>query len=422
MVRAPPRILGLPAPRPKLRPYKYFADDSPPLPAILFDIIDGLPVQQVEPELYPQLLPLLRERERALKEWRNQPASRAIADAIAYVEGYRYADDPQQLRPRALRTTRITADRLSATELSLHVNMAMRGEVHEIDPRHYRVLIRELQRIKTAALAESDYLLAERAGNASRRVIALTSDNRFREIANGRVDALSEQLQIKSADRDELVERSAREIAAAERRRDDDIRRMARAHEAELRKFDEQFEMDPPPELRKFSPTLLQLRVREKYMVQSGRYREATRVREEAGRLEKREIEQQRERWAEQLKFQKMELEKKQEERIFVRRMNADHQIAQLRRATAAAVEHQAKAVQHLEHQFKGATTVQSFAELAEARPRTSRRGGNAPKIKVIDHAAVMFRRRAIINTAVYSKTAQSSPGSPRAVDANTIR
>jgi hypothetical protein len=421
MIRPPPQILGLPAPRPKIRPYKYFADDNPALPAIVFDLIDGLPIQQVEPELYQELLPLLRERERALKEWRNQPASRAIADAIEYVQSYSYATDPNRLKPRSMRTTRIVSDKLSPTELGLNVNMAMRGEFHEIDPRHYKVLIKELQRIKTEALAGSDYLLAERAGNASRRVIALTSDNRFRELANGRVDALSEQLQIKTADRDDLIERSAQEIAAAEKRRDDDIRRMNRAHEAELKKFDEQFDMDPPPELRKFSATLLQLRVREKYMVQSGRYREATEVREEADRLEKRETEQQRERWAEQLRFQRMELQKKQEERIFVRRMNADHQIAQLRRATTAAIEHQAKAVQHLEHQFDGASTVQSFAAVAEERPSSSRRGQKA-KVKVMDHAAVLFRRRAIINTAVYSRTAQSTPGSPRVMEANTIR
>jgi hypothetical protein len=376
----------------------------------------------VDPELYQQLLPLLRDRERALKEWRNQPASLAIAIAIEYVENYRYASDPNQLKPRWMRTTRITTDKLSPTELSLNVNWAMRGEFDEIDPRHYKVLIKELQRIKTEALAESDYLLAERAGNASRRVIALTSDNRFREIANGRVDTLSDQLEIKTADRDDLIEKSAKEIAAAEKRRDDDIRRMNRLHEAELRKFDEQFDMDPPPELRKFSPMLLQLRVREKYMVQSGRYREATEVRAEADRLEKRETEQQRERWVEQLKFQRMELQKKQEERIFVRRMNADHQIAQLRRSTTAAIEHQAKAVQHLEHQFEGAATVQGFAALAEERPRSPRRGRKAPKIKVIDQAAVMFRRRAIINAAVYSRTAQSTPGSPRAVEGNTIR
>jgi hypothetical protein len=421
MIRAPPKILGLPAPRPKIRPYKYFADDNPSLPTILFDIIDGLPIQRVDPELYQQLLPLLRERERALKEWRNQPASRAIGDAIEYVQVYRYANDPNQLKPRSMRTTRITSDKLSPMELSLNVNMAMRGEFHEIDPRHYKVLIKELQRIKTEALAESDYLLAERAGNASHRVIALTSDNRFEQIANGRVDTLSDALQIKTADRDDLIERTAKDIAGAEKRRDDDIRKMNRAHEAELRKFDEQFDMDRPPELRKFSATLLQLRVREKYMVLSGRYREATEVREEADRLEKRETEQQRERWVEQLKLQRAELQKKQEERIFVRRMNADHQIAQLRRSTTAAIEHQAKAVQHLEHQFESAATVQSFAALAEERPRSSRRGRKAPKIKVIDHAALMFRRRAIINTAVYSKT-QSAPGSPSALDRTMIR
>jgi hypothetical protein len=68
LIKPPTKSLGLPAPRPKIRRYKYVQDENPSLPAIVFDIIDGLPIQEVEPELYQDLLPLLRDRERALKE------------------------------------------------------------------------------------------------------------------------------------------------------------------------------------------------------------------------------------------------------------------------------------------------------------------------------------------------------------------
>jgi hypothetical protein len=408
-IRRPAKAMGLPAPRPKLRRYKYIADEEPSLPAIVFDIIDGLAIQDVDPELYQPLLPLLRDRERALKEWRNQPASRSIEAAIDHITKYRYADDPNQLQPKFVRSLRPSGNKLSPVELGITVNMALRGEFDDIDPRHYRAIIRELQRVKSEALSEGDYLLAEKAVTASRRVLALTSENRFRNITSSRVESLAMQLEGKTTDRDDLVERSAADVARAEHRRDADLRRMERENDRELREFDRQFETEPPPELRKFSPTLLQLRTRERYMVQSGRYAEATEVRAEAERLERREIEEHRQRWVQQLHLQRQELVKKQQEKMYVRRVNADNQIAQMKRAAGAAVDHQNKAVQHAQHHYHSARVVQSFGRDGHATARETR----LPKliVQTADPAAVEFRQRAMINTIVYSRV---SPGSAK--------
>jgi hypothetical protein len=412
-VRSPGRSLGLPAPRPKVRRYKYISDEEPDLPTIVFDIINSLPIEEVDPELYQRLLPLLRDRERALKEWRNQPASRAIEIAIAYIVSYRYENDPNKLKPRALRTMRKTSNKLSPTELAITINLAMRGEFDDIDPRHYNVIIKELQKLKTDALSEGDYLLAERVMNASRRVIALTSDNRFRDIATAKVDDLEMQLQVKSTDRDDLIERTAKSIEAAEHRRDADLRRMERENDRELREFDKQFDMEPPPELRKFSPQLLQLRMRERYMVQSGRFREATAAREEAERMEKEESEEHRRRWAAQLKLQRADLSNRQQEKMYVRRANADHLIAKMRRAGDDAIDHQEKAVQHIESQYQGARVVQNFSAAAGSAG-AGKKAEALPRLKThtIEPEAVQFRQRALINTIVYSRT---SPHSARA-------
>jgi hypothetical protein len=281
----------------------------------------------------------------------------------------------------------------------------MRGEFQDIDPRHYRQIIRELQRIKIDAVSEGNYLLAERAVTGSRRVLALTSQNRFRDITIAKVDALGEQLQTKTNDRDELVERAAMAIAEAERRRDEDLREMERENERELREFDKQFAMDPPPELRKFSPTLLQLRVRERYMVQAGRYREATEARTEAELIERKESERHRRRWIEQLQLQRSELLKRQEEKLYVRRINADKQIARMRRASDAAVDHQAKAVQHVAQHYEGARVVQGFTGQA----RSSEGGLPRVRIPTVNPKAVQFRQRAMINTVVYTRTTPNS-------------
>jgi hypothetical protein len=403
------KSFALPMPRPKIRRYKYVRDENPDLSKIVFDIINGLPIEQVEPEIYPFLLPHLRDRERALKEWRNQPASRALEAAIDYIQNYRYCNDPNQLQPRTMRSLHVNANTLSETELNLTVNLAMRGEFSQIDPKHYRVIIKELQRIRTEALSDGDYLLAERAVNASRRVLALSSENRFAEIATAKVDSLAMQLRGKLQDRDLVLEDCEQRIREAEKKRDADLRQIERENEEELREFDKQFEEKAPPRFRKFSPTILDLRTREHYMVQAGRYAEATEVREEADRLEAVESEEHERRWIEELKLKRQELIKKQEERMFVRKMNGDILIEKRKKANLTAIDHQEKSLQHIEHHLNGAVAVQNLGNspVATTRGVMSARG-HRPQLQrpkqTRDPEAMEFRRKAMINTIVYSK------------------
>lgn len=413
MTLHPPRApLGLPAPRPKPRLYKYLSDEDPELGTIVFDIIDGLSIEEVEPELYQRLLPLLKDRERALKEWRNQPASKSIADAIQYIENYRYCNDPKRLQPRSLRTTRTIGGKLTETELSINVDMALRGEFKQLAPRHYRAIIRELQRVKADALRDGDYLMAERCVNASRKVLAMTSENRFEEMTTARVDELAEKLRTKENDRDEVKEHWARSIRDAERKRDADLKMMEKENEKELREFDKQFDLDPPPEMRKFSPQLLQLRVREKYMVQSGRYVEATEVRAEAEKMMAKEIQQHHERWIESLKLKRADLIKKQQERMYVRKVNANNLIEKMRRESIAQIDHQEKAVQHIESHYEDAVIVQNFSAVGGTTTRSVKNTTGRsplPKLTPANPQAAAFRQQAMINTIVYSRTPKTA-------------
>lgn len=413
----------MPAIRPKVRKYKYLYDENPDLQGIVFDIIDGLSIDEIEPELYPCILPLLREKERSLKEWRNQPASRSISSAIEHIENYRYCNDPKQLQPRGMRAVPTKAGNLSPTDISIQVDLALRGQFNHIDPRSYKILVKELQNVKQEALQNHDYLLAEQAVNAYRRVIALNSDNTFAEITAAKVDELADKLILKETDRDELKQKWEKSIKDAEKQRDKDLQEIDQQNELELKEFDLQFQLEPPPELRKFSPNLLQIRAREKYMVQSGRYVEATALRKEANRLEAIESEEHKQRWINQLKLKREELIKKQEERKFVREMNANNAIEKMRRQSLQEIDHQVKAVQHVESRYEDATIVQNLGntkKISSAKSTaTTRCSGSSfttsktssrPKTKVQQNQsnAALFRQRAMINTIIYSRIGQS--------------
>ncbi|OHT07989.1 hypothetical protein TRFO_23697 [Tritrichomonas foetus] len=428
------RAFALPSPRPKPRLYKYLFDEEPSLDTIIFDLIDGLSITEVEPDLYNSLLPLLREKERALKEWRNQPASRSIAEAIEYISNYRYENDPKQLQTRSFRRSirgtisdQSTKLIMTPAELAISVDSALRGEFKRIDPRAYRTLILELKKIHKDALNNHDYLLAEQAVNASRKVIALTSDNKFAEITSAKVFELSEKLAIKENDVENLREKWERSIFEAERSKIEDLKEIEKLNEQELIEFDKQYDLPPPPDLRKISPNILQLRAQEKYMVTAGMYSQATELSHEVDQLEKAEKEVQQERWIDFLNHKREEVIKKQKEKLFVREMNANNVIEKMKRQAQSEIEKQEKAVKHVEAHFESAAAIQSLGNTKITKsPRNSNynnnnsnnmnrnnHGANGKSSKSVEQSpAALFRQRAMINTIVYTKTGKS----PRAM------
>ena len=402
MTKSMTRSFGMPRARPKPRQYKYLSDENPDLQTIVFDIIDGLPVDEVEPELYGSLLPLLREKERALKEWRNQPASKSIAAAIDHITNYRYSNDPKRLQPRSIRNTAQKVDgKVSEYQLSICVDNALRDEYRHIDPGFYKPLINELKKVHKDAVNDEDYYLAEQAVNSRRRVIALNSDNRFAEITAARVHDLAGKLSEKEYDRDLTKEKWEKAIKEAEIKRDHDLKEIEKENEKELKEFDKLYQFDePPPEYRKFSPQILQLHAQEQYMIKSGQYIAATELNREVHQLKAKESEGHRQRYLHTLDLKREDLLRKQKEKMTIHEMNANNVIAQMKRKAEKAVDLQDKSVKHVESHYENATNIQN---LGGKKPKGSSRRGDQEQSQ-----AALFRQRAMINTIIYTKSLKS--------------
>ena len=119
--------LKCPSPRPPRRIYEYTPEDNARLSDIVIHIINGLDIQKVDPQLYPDLILILQEKEKALKEWRNQPASRSIKTALSYVQSYRYENDPiQQLSTNSRSTLPVSGSKISQGDLDYYIDREFR--------------------------------------------------------------------------------------------------------------------------------------------------------------------------------------------------------------------------------------------------------------------------------------------------------
>lgn len=369
--QSPTSTFRFPSPRQKPRLYKYFADDNPDLNKIVFDIIDGLNIDQIEPELYQELLPLLEERLVALQQWRNQPASRSLQTAIDFIKNYRYSDDPKQLRPRSERKANGYANCSIYTEdenenpdqyeINTNVDYALRGQFELIEPDLYSTVNGELNRIKNDALKVKDYQLAQQSANATRKLQTLGTENIFYEFTTQNLAERENHLFEKQVDYEKSKEEWDEIIKNAEIQREKILKDAQKQNENALLEFDKQYDLDPPSEIFKYSPQVLELRARESYLVKAGRYTEATDYNNEASALEQVERENHRRKWYEELDIKRAEFEKKLKEKYKVREDCANQYVANVKMKASKALEQNEKKIQHAEFNLDGATRMCSL-------------------------------------------------------------
>ena len=221
---------------------------------------------------------------------------------------------------------------------------------------------------------------------------------------------LSYKVSEKSAEFEDLQENWSSKIKSAEKRRDRQILAIEKEKDRKLREFDKIREKGPTEKefalLSKPSSHLLILENTEKMMVSSKRYYEAQDIRAEARKLRAKELKQARERWEHDMDLKRAEIQQKLEEKAYVRKTNANLEIEKLKRKAEIEIDQEHKALKHLEHHWDMAVTMQQFGTSSQTKSRslnssaTSRPNTSKP----VGSNQAEFRRKALINTIVYSK------------------
>ncbi|EAY07782.1 hypothetical protein TVAG_000660 [Trichomonas vaginalis G3] len=391
--------------------YKYTLEANPDAMVVVYALMnERCEMNDIDPQLFPSMLPLLREKERQLKEWRNQPASKTIASAIEFITNYRYSEDPNQ-NPQLLErgfTQSLKGPTQEDVDYALQLLICGRS-VDQIDPSVRKQVGVALGLKRKEALQQGDYLLAEKCVNQSRALIALQNEERYEEIQTQRTDMITEKYNQCQNDFQTIKEQWDQKLQAAAKQRDDSLKQLDINDSLELQEFDKVFDSPVPSEFLKPSSTLLQLKCREQYMVSSGRYAEANDVRSQALELEAQEKEAGKKRYLAELNLKRQEFIKKQQDKHAAREMAIRNQYDK----TVARAELECERASKMAHKLEDKIDEIDRNAMMAARSTKNRSLNDAPDPKA---QAALFRQRAKINTIVYTKTI-----TPRNRNTNTI-
>ena len=387
--------------------YKYSISDNPDFPKIVLDIIDGLQIQKVDPELYMGLLPHLESRFEALKDWQNQPATRNVIRAINYIRDYGFDEEKQQQLPVSERAISQRSGKITENIINTSMDLALSGNFELIDPRLYKTLNRKLMTLKKESVKTKDYGLAQRAGGAARKVIAMNDENKFSIISAARLEQRENTLMQQENSRDVVVKDWDEKIKEAEKQRTSDIQEIKHQGEVELAEFDKKFDVEPPKVIYKFSPKLLEMKVIEDHLAKAERYDEATSLSKEIEQLEKVEMENLKKIWFDRLKMKRGNFQKNVNQKMQIRERNADKKIEFMKLKAGNQIEQQDKAVDHATGHLESAELIYSYSnnpprDKARTATRTTRSiYSNLPATA----SETSFRKKAIINQVIYTKT-----------------
>ena len=158
-------------------------------------------------------------------------------------------------------------------------------------------LIPELRKKIDESTKAQDYITADRASNLIKELNDMKrkqADEEYREsVENERREKISEM-------EEEIRERKEKWediLEGFQEKKASVLSTMKSDHEAELMKLNELYKEEPPPQFRKQSATLLQLKAMQKAMVSSKRYLDANGILPDIQRLEKEEMEANKKRW-----------------------------------------------------------------------------------------------------------------------------
>lgn len=386
----------------RLRPhiYKYTAETDVQLADIVFDIINGCLMTDIDPQLYPSLLNLLKEREEQLKEWKNQPISKSIREAIEYISNYRFSEDPNQNPTLILERYNMNKGP-TQDDIDYGVRMIIKGyDVECIDPNVRVPVSEELKRLKAEALQNGDYLTADKYKNAYRRILAISNKEKYEEITVSKAEKYNEKYQNSIIDLEKAKIECEERIKKALAEKEEQLRQLDAIKSAEIEEFDKVFETEVPIEMRKFSNNILQLRRREKYMVVAGRYIEAAQVHNEADNLEAIEREQQKNKYLELLNHKKKEFLQKLEENHRIKASNIERNYEKVVIECEKRIEKLEKTTRKLE------VTYKDLKKTAIQAQRCMVKSSDTFEQNVNEQmsSAELFRQRARINSIVYTR------------------
>ena len=237
-------------------------------------------------------------------------------------------------------------------------------------------LIERCKHTITTLLSKGEYQAAQRYEDVRNQLVDLQVVRRAEDEKRGRIRTLEDQLAEATKNLEDWEAQFEMEMEENELGMEACINQMEQDWDAEMIEYDAVTNGELPPAARKFSAELLNLREKERFLLQSRRYEEAASLKEEADEMEELELSELHRLYAIRREKQKRKMRSDLDTKIACLRDNWGRKQGDIRQKWEKKIENQRRFKENLQNRLKALDAAIASEEASVSKAPS--RGGNS--------------------------------------------
>ncbi|OHT00548.1 hypothetical protein TRFO_07863 [Tritrichomonas foetus] len=402
-------------------PYYYTTQSHPDARTMMNALVSGLDISLIEPKLYGQIYDLIPNYILKFQDRHDDEVVEKMKFIQTYIEKY-----PERQRlEMILRKSR----RAEPVKKEVYTDDELKEQIHKVvnnDPDPFytqeqsEAIVAELKRKKQKYAEAEDFDRADAVTRITSKFIKLCEFSESNQIQTDKSAELKQKLEEAQQNHVDLKSRWRQVFDNFYQRFDNEYREMVQAQEKEIADLDAQRQGEMPAKFHKYSSELLNLKQRNKAMVYSKRYNEASEMQAEVQRLEAAEDERNYYDWMKAIDDQIFKAQSKHNQQRKIRENNFKREEKCMKETRKAELEASEKTIRNLKRAIKVTEDQIYTMEADNEEPPPTERSAlpplnlslaavNAPPASE-PMTPTKFRQRAMLNMKVYTKRPQKAP------------
>lgn len=385
---------------------------------VIQKMMSGIDISLVDPRIYPSLVPLLKTY---LEKAQNEGDSYKIREYEFYIRYIEYQPRREELtrilyRPKP--PPPVKKPVLSEDRVSTEVNNILKTEKipsyknqEEVD-----LIVHGLRERRVNYISEGDYLQAEKAEELSRKLFS-----------SGQLSTVESIQQDKEADLKNKLDTSISELEASKKKweellqtlrskANEEFAELEQIHNDEIKELEDLYNQPPPPNIRKYSQALLNLRRRETAMLSSKLYAQAAKIKDQADELQEKEDQEQLDRWHNHISFRIQQTKEEHMRQLNKKKVFWKTEEQKMILLGNKEIKNAEMAIEHLSSNFKETHEARKLTTVMkkETKMKPKNKVKKFPKLELKtprrDEKMTEFRQRQLLNSHVYTITHHNTP------------
>ncbi|KAK8896012.1 hypothetical protein M9Y10_013899 [Tritrichomonas musculus] len=399
-------------------PYLYTIQNHPDARTILNAVVSGVDISLVDPKLYPQIYDLIPNYILKFQDRKDEEIVEKLNFIQTYIEKYPERQRLEMLLTRTRKVEQPKSEVYSKEELKNQVNAVLSGkpEIYYTSEQS-EAIVSELKRRKAKYAEKEDFDRADMVTKTMSKFIKLCEFSESNQIQSDRSNELKQKLTEAQQNHEDLKRRWKQVFDIFYSKFDQEYQEMVEKQNEEIDSIEKQREGEMPAKFHKYSSELLNLKQKNKAMVFSKRYNEASELQAEVSKLEEQEDQLNYLEWMSSIDEQIAKTSAKHEQQRKIRENNFRREEKCMKKTMKAELEASEKLITNIKRNIKSTEDqICTMGNDNEEQPNQKTRSALPPLSNSLNTAAQetmtpsMFRQRALLNMKVYTKRPQKAP------------